>query len=496
MDQIVINQNENQEILINSNEPQVITLNNLTVQDIEINTNENQDLSISQPDNQVILIDGGGNIVGITDVLVNGVSVVSGNIAYVIVPTKTSELTNDSGFLTSETDPTVPSYVKAISLADINNWNNKQNELVSGSTIKTINNTSLLGSGNIEIDGTVYTAGTGIDITNNEISNTITSYDDLTDLPTIPEKVSDLINDLDYVRENELAEVAFTGGYGSLSNTPEYLSDFINDTNYVDTTDLSTALADKQDTLVSGTNIKTINNNSILGSGNLTISGGSATDVQINSTSITSGGVANIETKSNYNSSTNKIITENEITNMAVTNANNNFSAKQTFNNGTELNGGCTINTSVVINSSNKSINIGPASSSYCNYTTDATRGHYFNKSLYVNGDIYGSTSYNQKVAYESYVDNAISNQVNWSNTWLYFTRVPGGNWMCMIPLNNPTKTTPTLTLTSSDGFISSAWTSVNISILNFTETYVMLTLSSSSTNWAMLVRLTGGLHL
>lgn len=38
-------------------------------------------------------------------------------------------------------------------------------------------------------------------------------------------------------------------------------------------TDLQSALNAKQDTLVSGTNIKTINGNSILGSGNLTISG-------------------------------------------------------------------------------------------------------------------------------------------------------------------------------------------------------------------------------
>lgn len=370
MDQIVISQNENQEILINSNEPQVITLNNLTVQDIEINTNENQDLNISQPDNQVILIDGGGNIIGITDVLVNGVSVVSGNIAYVIVPTKTSELTNDSGFITSETDPTVPSYVKAISLADINNWNNKQNALVSGSTIKTINNTSLLGSGNIEIDGTVYTAGTGIDITNNEISNTITSYDDLSDLPTIPDKVSDLINDLDYVRENELADVAFDGSYTSLSNTPQIptnTSELINDgatgSNpyvmnlypsgtinfrgikvandgkfyYVKGTNTSVAV---QNELMSGINIKTINNQDILGPGNLSISGGTPTDVQVNGTSITSNGVANIITESAYNSTTNKIATKSDIptqtsqltnnSNFAVTNVNNNFSTTQT----------------------------------------------------------------------------------------------------------------------------------------------------------------------
>lgn len=36
---------------------------------------------------------------------------------------------------------------------------------------------------------------------------------------------------------------------------------------------IKSALSGKQDTLVSGTNIKTINNESIIGSGNLTISG-------------------------------------------------------------------------------------------------------------------------------------------------------------------------------------------------------------------------------
>ena len=40
------------------------------------------------------------------------------------------------------------------------------------------------------------------------------------------------------------------------------------------TESIATAVSGKQDTLVSGTNIKTINNESILGSGNITISGG------------------------------------------------------------------------------------------------------------------------------------------------------------------------------------------------------------------------------
>lgn len=243
---------------------------------IIITNNEPEEITVTQNENQTIIIDGGGNVIGITDVLVNGVSVVSGNKAFVIVPTKTSELTNDSGFITAETDPTVPTVVKNINTADINNWNNKQNQLVSGSNIKTINDISLLGSGNLQVGGVNYSAGTGIDITEDVISNTITSYEDLTDLPEIPDSTSQLINDSNFVSDDELAEVAFDGSYTSLSNTPtipDSTSQLVNDSNFVTSsevsTEIQTAVSSKQDTLVSGTNIKTIKNQSVLGSGDL-----------------------------------------------------------------------------------------------------------------------------------------------------------------------------------------------------------------------------------
>ena len=71
----------------------------------------------------------------------------------------------------------------------------------------------------------------------------------------------------------------------------------------------------KQDLLVSGTNIKTINNQSLLGSGNIDTTGGqsTATDVRINGTTITDDGVANIITESAYNASTNKIATMSDL---------------------------------------------------------------------------------------------------------------------------------------------------------------------------------------
>lgn len=70
------------------------------------------------------------------------------------VPTNVSAFTNDAGYLTSETDPIFAASVAAgITQSNINNWNSKQDALVSGTNIKTINNQSLLGSGNITIQG-------------------------------------------------------------------------------------------------------------------------------------------------------------------------------------------------------------------------------------------------------------------------------------------------------------------------------------------------------
>ena len=198
----------------------------------------NNEIIITNLEPQEILISGGGEVYGITDVFVNGINVTEGDKAYIVVPTKTSELINDSGFLTVERDPTVPYYVKEITQNDIINWNNKQNALVSGSTIKTINNENILGSGNIDIS-LQYEAGTGIGIENNTISNLITSYDDLSNLPTIPENTSELINDSNFVTSDELAEVAFNGSYNALSDTPiipSATSELVNDSNFVTTT--------------------------------------------------------------------------------------------------------------------------------------------------------------------------------------------------------------------------------------------------------------------
>ena len=97
----------------------------------------------------------------------------------------------------------------------------KQDTLVSGTNIKTINNTSILGSGNIDIQGgSSYAAGTGIDITNNVISVDGVSTSEVT-----------------------LATVATTGAYSDLTGKPN-LSGYQTTANLV--TSVSSSSTDSQ----------------------------------------------------------------------------------------------------------------------------------------------------------------------------------------------------------------------------------------------------------
>lgn len=120
---------------------------------------------------------------------------------------------------------------------------NKQDTLVSGTNIKTINNQSILGEGNIEI------SGGEVDLTNyytkTEADGKFSTKDELTAVETVANNA------------NTKADAA---------------------TSRVES--VETSLGNKQDTLVSGTNIKTINSQSILGSGDLAISGVSEEQAQ------------------------------------------------------------------------------------------------------------------------------------------------------------------------------------------------------------------------
>ena len=241
-----------------------------------------------------------------------------------IIPTKTSQLTNDSSF--------------------VNDYqlSGKQDKLTSGTNIKTINNQSILGSGNIDIQGGGSESVAWGDITGKPDFKAVAtsgSYDDLTNKPAIPTKTSDLTNDSGFVNDyqlsgkqdklisgtniktinnesilgsgniatasqSELTNIATTVGNQASAITALNTAVFKNGDNQFDVvngridgvssvldsalTDIEnveTAVADKQNTLVSGTNIKTVNGNSLLGSGNIEIGGSVTIDTEMSDSS-------------------------------------------------------------------------------------------------------------------------------------------------------------------------------------------------------------------
>ena len=96
------------------------------------------------------------------------------------IPTKTSDLTNDSNYIT-------PSYHDAT----------KQDVLVSGTNIKTINNQNILGSGNIEVEASAVWGGITGELHNQQdLHNVLQAKADITDIPT---KTSELFNDSGYI---------------------------------------------------------------------------------------------------------------------------------------------------------------------------------------------------------------------------------------------------------------------------------------------------------
>lgn len=251
----------------------------------------------------------------------------------------------------------------------------KQDTLVSGTNIKTINGQTLLGEGNIEIQGgsggisdapsdnklygrkngnwsEVIIPSTDNFATKQEISDMLTKSEAASTyqpkgeyLTSIPEEyvtdselsakgyatTSQLSSKLDvstynsekanFATKDELNSKADTSaiadmatqtwvqGQGYLTEVPaeyvtdseltEALADKQDKGNYALKSDLNTlatkeelatkadasALSSKQDTLVSGTNIKTINGNSLLGEGDITIQGGGTVDTAMSDTS-------------------------------------------------------------------------------------------------------------------------------------------------------------------------------------------------------------------
>lgn len=197
------------------------------------------------------------------------------------VPTKTSQLTNDSTYQTKANLDTA-----LATKADKSSLASKQDKLVSGTNIKTINSQSLLGSGNISIEaGSSITVDSALSTTsenpvqNKVITKALQTKANASDIPT---KVSQLENDSKFATQTAVATgLATKADKDSLTSLEGSVSTLETTVRNQDKSIIANAQAiqGKQDKLVSGTNIKTINNQSILGSGNISIEGGGSTIV-------------------------------------------------------------------------------------------------------------------------------------------------------------------------------------------------------------------------
>lgn len=144
----------------------------------------------------------------VADVLVNGTSVLDGNIAKVIVPTNNNQLTNGAGYITGITSSDVTTALgytpedvlnKVTTLTNASTYTQypsaktvydellgKQNTLTAGSNITISGST-------ISATDTTYTAGNNIQINGTTISATDTTYTTMVGATTLTDGVSGLV---------------------------------------------------------------------------------------------------------------------------------------------------------------------------------------------------------------------------------------------------------------------------------------------------------------
>lgn len=205
--------------------------------------------------------------------------------------------------------------------ADKSELTGKQDQLVSGVNIKTINNQSILGGGNIEIQASTGSTDLSNYYTKEETDSTFATVSQVENKVSKEEGKS-LISDEEIARLSTVTNYDDSTIKGEIEELNSSKLDA--ETYNSDKANFATIeqLNEKQNTLISGTNIKTINGNSILGSGDITITGGGDIDLSnyYNKTEVDNKLDAKLDT-STYNSDKSTFATKTELSDYLTVSA-------------------------------------------------------------------------------------------------------------------------------------------------------------------------------
>lgn len=165
---------------------------------------------------------------GVLNALVQSVNGQTGAVS-ITVPTKVSDLTNDSGFITSytETDPVFSASVAAgITSTDISNWNAKVSDDKTWNGVE-LNNTTMSGS-NLYMIGRTSTSETNaynLQATNQPAQSTLAMYDSNRYLKSTTPSAND--------NSTKVATTAYVDGAVGGITIPTKTSDLTNDSGFI-----------------------------------------------------------------------------------------------------------------------------------------------------------------------------------------------------------------------------------------------------------------------
>lgn len=196
------------------------------------------------------------------DILVSGSTLKSINGATLL---GSGEVSIDKNFVGLSNIDNTSDENKPLSLSAVQALNLKQNVLVSGTNVKTLNNSSILGSGNVVLDKN-FIGLANIDNTSDiqkPLSTATMSALDLKQNLLISGSTISTINNQSLMTSGNINITKTTMGLSNVNNT--------SDSNKPVSIAAQAALDLKQNVLTAGSNIKTLNNVSVLGSGNLVL---------------------------------------------------------------------------------------------------------------------------------------------------------------------------------------------------------------------------------